>query len=344
MTFPSPVGGIPLPSELGACILFILLYACLLPLVVRILRDKHSRTFVCAGIIMLSIERIVMYILRAVQTQKESLRLHEGLTNYQQTVFGVGYVGISLDMLAASRCLLVNASYGLERYPESPAAATRDCFLEPPSEGDPDRPRERRWLRRIFTVLLVVFLTALVLGIVANATYFDALDNESKARRTYVLRYVSAALALIGIAGLSSVMTWSYMRQPRVGTRGVLTTGIISALVTVVASYRLAVIRNSTTALDSMEPGSLNTPSSKVVFYLFNAAPEWIMAAVVLTINIRKTYGTGPFGDGRSHDETTAEKEQRLERERKRADKKGTRRGTGTLTEATERQTASGVV
>ena len=77
-------------------------------------------------------------------------------------------------------------------------------------------------------------------------------------------------------------------------------------------SYRLAVIGNSTTALDSMDPGSLNTPTSKALFYVFYVLPEWISVALMLKVNIRKTFGTGPFGDRRGNDETPEEKEKRL--------------------------------
>jgi hypothetical protein len=90
------------------------------------------------------------------------------------------------------RCLLLNASYGPERYPESPAAATKDCYLEPPREGDVDRPRARRWINLASLIILLVLLTALILGIVASSAYADGADNESKAQRTYILRYNQA--------------------------------------------------------------------------------------------------------------------------------------------------------
>ena len=133
--------------------------------------------------------RTVVFILRAVQSRNESFRRSGGVTNYQQTILGLGIVSISTDLLAAFRCLLVNASYGPERYPESPAAETEGCLLKPAKAGDVDRSRERFWIRRISDALLVPLLAALAIGIVANATYSDTLNNASKARRTYVCRY-----------------------------------------------------------------------------------------------------------------------------------------------------------
>jgi hypothetical protein len=101
-----------------------------------------------------------------------------------------------------------------------------------------------------------------------------------------------------------------------------MTLATIAVLLALVASYRLSAVRNRTEALDSTEPGSQNTRYSKVLFYIFHAAPEWLVSALVLSINMRKTFGTGPFGDWRSHDETAEEKEKRLKWEAKRAAKK----------------------
>jgi hypothetical protein len=140
----------------------------------------------------------------------------------------------------------------------------------------------------------------------------------------YNRRRASAALALFSIVGMCFGTAWSYMRQPRTGQRGTITIAIALLLAIIVASYRLAVTGNTTTAFDSRAPGSLNTPSSKVFFYIFNALPEWIIVSVVLIANARKTFGTGPFGQPR-RDKTPAEKEQRLEREGERGDERDTR-------------------
>ncbi|KAH6902478.1 hypothetical protein BKA70DRAFT_1229115 [Coprinopsis sp. MPI-PUGE-AT-0042] len=328
MAFPSPIGGIPLPSELGACILFIVLYSFLLPFMVRDVLDRRSRTFVSLGIMAFSIERIVVYILRALQTRNEDMRLSNGLINYQQTSFGIGYVGLSTDLLGAFRCLLVNPTYGPERYAESPAAATKDCYMVPPREGDVDRPRERFWARRISDAALVLFLTAIALSVIGNSSYSATFNDAGKSERSYIFRRVSASIALFGITTLGSATMWSYMRQPRAGKRCVITMSVVTVLIAVVASYRLSATKNKTAALGSMEPGSLNTVSSKILFYIFHAAPEWLVSAIVLSINVRKTFGTGPFGDWRGVDESPAQKERRLQHEAKRAAKREAKTGT----------------
>jgi hypothetical protein len=116
--------------------------------------------------------------------------LNAGYINYQQTSFGMGFVGLSSDLMALVRCLLVNPTYGPERYGESPAAATKDCYLEPPREGDVDRPRERFWVRRFADTMLVLHIIAIALGIIGNSSYASTFNDASKADRTYIFRYV----------------------------------------------------------------------------------------------------------------------------------------------------------
>jgi hypothetical protein len=102
----------------------------------------------------------------------------------------------------------------------------------------------------------------------------------------------------------------------------VIAVAVITVLISTVASYRVSACQKRTDALESMAPDSLNRTHSKVLFYLLHAAPEWLISTLVLTVNMRKTFGTGPFGDFRGVDETPAEKEKRLAREAKRAAKK----------------------
>jgi hypothetical protein len=138
-------------------------------------------------------------------------------------------------------------------------------------------------------------------------------------------RQSSASVILFTIATMGAATVWSFKRQPRSGKRGLTTTGIITILVSVIACYRLSIASKTTTALDSMAPDSLNTTYSKTLFYVFHAAPEWIICALMLSINVRRTFGTGPYGDVRSWDETPRGKEKRLKREAERAAKRGGR-------------------
>ena len=70
--------------------------------------------------------------------------------------------------------------------------------------------------------------------------------------------------------------------------------------------YRLAVMGYETTALTSLDSHSLNTHSEKAAFYVFHAAPEWLAAAILFSVNVREMFGTGLMGDYRSTDKKPA--------------------------------------
>lgn len=79
---------------------------------------------------------------------------------------------------------------------------------------------------------------------------------------------------------------------------------------------------HTTTALSSTAPGTLNSPGAKASFYILHVLPEWLATAILFTFNIKRLYGTGPFGDWRYHDETPKEREKREKREAKRAERR----------------------
>ena len=69
-------------------------------------------------------------------------------------------------------------------------------------------------------------------------------------------------------------------------------------------------------------PNPLDSSTSKALFYMFHVLPEWIAVSVLFSVNVRKTFGTGLFGDWRWRDETPKEKEKRLARRAKGEEKK----------------------
>lgn len=116
------------------------------------------------------------------------MRLIAGNVNYQQASFGTGYIGLSLDLLNAVRCLLLNPTYGPERYPESPAAATKDCYIPPPSQDDEDQPQERYYVRRYTDIAAILLIVCLVLGAFGNSDYYKVLTDASKAKQVSSFR------------------------------------------------------------------------------------------------------------------------------------------------------------
>jgi hypothetical protein len=111
-----------------------------------------------------------------------------------QISFGLGFIGIANDLVNIIRCLLVNATYGPERYPESSAAWTKGGLLTPPPEGTPDLPKARFWARRFTDVLGLAFLAATVPGIIANSQYGKVFDDQKQADKTAKNRFVQCLM------------------------------------------------------------------------------------------------------------------------------------------------------
>lgn len=57
-----------------------------------------------------------------------------------------------------------------------------------------------------------------------------------------------------------------------------------------------------TTSLESTARHSQNDPESKAFFYIFHVAPEWLAVLLMLSINVRKRFNTGLWGDFRTRD------------------------------------------
>jgi len=72
--------------------------------------------------------------------------------------------------------------------------------------------------------------------------------------------------------------------------------------------YRMGIMHNTTPYLTPI-PGTTNYPagsltshSEKALFYIFHALPEYIASSLLLSVNLRKLFNTGPFGDWRGSD------------------------------------------
>ena len=102
----------------------------------------------------------------------------------------MGFIGIAHDAVKLARCLLVNATYGPETYPQSPAAATKGGLVPPPAADTPDQPRVRSWSRRATILLGLAFLGAIIPGILANSNYSKVFGSQTAADMTGITRLV----------------------------------------------------------------------------------------------------------------------------------------------------------
>lgn len=100
---------------------------------------------------------------------------------------------------------------------------------------------------------------------------------------------------LVGMA-LTAVFALSTMpRVPRASLHWII---LIAVLLATIGVYRITVLTHSTTSLSSTGPGTQNTPGAKATFYVFHVAPEFLSAAALMSLNVRRVFGTRPWGDG----------------------------------------------
>lgn len=334
MTFPTPVGGTPLPVDFAPSVLFAVLYGILAPFAIFRFLQRRTRTTLLIGTLAFAIERIVIFSLRAAQARNGTLRMSKGLASYLQISFGLGFVGIANDLVKLIRCLLVNSTYGSDTYDQSPAAATKECYIPKPPQGTPDNPRQRFWARRFSDFFSLAFLSATVPGIVANSTYGNLIfnDHQRDADATAKLRYVSCGVALFLLIVVACAAAWSRLKQPRTSKRACWTIALLSTLTGTIAVYRLSVMYHTTTSWTSTGPGTLNSSGAKAAFYIFHVLPEWLASVALFSTSVRKAFGTGLAGDWRFRDETPAERQTRLEKEAKKAEKKKETMGSYEMT------------
>ena len=83
--------------------------------------------------------RIVLFSFRAVQSRREDWRYSNRLLKYSQGSWGVGYIGIASDLVQLLRCLLVNPTYGEDKYDEAPTSRNQKSYFRMPGEGEQDR-------------------------------------------------------------------------------------------------------------------------------------------------------------------------------------------------------------
>jgi len=314
------VGGTVYQIDFVPAIIFATLYGCLIPLMLYRMLQKRGRCTLLIGTISFSIERIVIFALRAVQARSVQQRFSSGLLNYMQVSFGLGYIGISNDLVGLLRCLLINPTYGSQLYEESPAAATKDGVMEPPPEGTPDMTVTRFWVRRFTGTMNLLYIAATVTGTIANSNYAPGMTSQATADRNARLRIASGGICLFLTLVLFAAVIWGHRKLSRMSTRGAIVFASLISIICVISCYRFVVMPMRITSLN--EPISLDTPGGKAVFYLCHVLPEWLASLALFGYNIRKTFGTGLLGDYRFKDETETQKRKRHERMAKRKEKK----------------------
>jgi hypothetical protein len=117
------------------------------------------------------------------------MREEREVNAYIQLTFAIGFIAICQDMVNLLRAALVNTTL-----PSPPSQSDCSDSMKETSETSirsistlqileedsmqEDKPRERYWYRRLSDLHNVGFFVAMVLGIVANSLYADAIQMK----------------------------------------------------------------------------------------------------------------------------------------------------------------------
>ncbi|KAK7692652.1 hypothetical protein QCA50_004285 [Cerrena zonata] len=302
-TFPSPIGGTPFAIDFAPSILFAVLYGLVIPIGIYRLTMPKSRTVLSSGTIGFTVEHVVIMALRASQARNEHQRISHSLTTYMQTSWGIGHLSMASDLVNLLRCLLVAAtqptpssSSVLDGSPEEAYLMTERSSEEVATDED-NRQVERFWYRTICGYTSLFALVPIIIGSIAASQYVGAESDASKAKSVHTLRYVSTAMTLVFLLIIQGIATYGILYTRNLIKSSAFIIIALAAVLNVISVYRLSVLGFQTTSITSLEPGSLNSASSKATFYVFHLAPEWIVAVTLLGINVRERFKTGMWGD-----------------------------------------------
>lgn len=226
-----------------------------------------------------------------------------------QTTLAIGYVSIASDLVTLMRHLL-----------SAPANPQRPETVESPQSSNSlimEATGKSRFLDTSFTqsdnrsnnyakerarcgyigLLLPLCWVSIALGSVYGALYLKAKDSPDKARMVQQLRYASSGVNCLIVTLVQLFSVYAAVSIRNINRNHTYLITALATLMNILTVYRLVVMKNETTAIDSLAPGSLNETSAKIAFYIFHVAPEWITSAILLGINVRNRFGTGFRGE-----------------------------------------------
>ncbi|KAJ7785842.1 hypothetical protein B0H16DRAFT_1400580 [Mycena metata] len=331
MSSPALVGGISLRAyDLPAASVFAAAYGLLVPLLVLRIAQGRSRTSVLFNTISFAIERVIVFSLRAsvaARPNTESL----GFSEYMQATFALGFFTLAHIVGVLIRAVLINSTTGSESSMDvavpplvsSPGSLWKSS-APPQSFTTEDDPKRRFWFRRWHEYILLLYVSGMVLAIVATAHIYAANDSTPN-HRDQALRYASSAIGLVLVLSQMVMLLWARHNGPRINQRAVQFLLVACTLLTIPPIYRLIVMRSTTSNLATPDHQALNTRADKATFYVFHLLPEWIVVAMLCSFNLREICQIGFKGDSKWRDETPEEKAKREKKKQERAMKKAER-------------------
>ncbi|KAI1791184.1 hypothetical protein LXA43DRAFT_1094786 [Ganoderma leucocontextum] len=335
--FPAPVGGVPDALDLAPSILFAVLYASIVPVVIWRMTHPQSRNTVLIATSFFSVERLVAFSLRAKAATSAEFRASPGLETYLQATYGGGFIAIGQDLANLLRALLVASTLGgdmIARHKLTPyhvrkaKAQTESDIIELTARGasaekldegrddseidvdggDPatgneivDQAQLRQRIRKWCVVAMILFQLGAVLSATAGGMYKNALNGRD-GTLVRSLWYASTVVGVVLLVSMALTALCACYKLPRVPRSSALLIVIVACLLSVVGIYRVTAISHSTTSLSEDASSAQNSAGPKAAFYVLEAAPEFLSIAILVSLNARRVFGTGPWGDLRRRD------------------------------------------
>ncbi|THH30941.1 hypothetical protein EUX98_g3243 [Antrodiella citrinella] len=303
--FPAPIGGTPFTFDFAPSVVFTVAWALLVPLVAWRIISPKSRTCVSANPMALVLERLIILSLRSSEAHMNTGHISHNLNIFIQTTYSLGFVNLTSGILGLLRNLLVSATLSSvsDNVTAGPIAKDdSESTIAPESTstieaGIAERAGERMWYRRITNSLIVAFLLPLSLGIAAGVVFPKAERNVHMVDTERSLRYITGAISYLLLLLVQGLTLYAAVAVRGIARTPVWTLFILLSLLNIVAIYRLVVMRSMTDSATSLAAGSLNTRTSKILFYVLHLVPEWLVAAFLLGVNAREFYRAGLWGD-----------------------------------------------
>ncbi|KAJ1307129.1 hypothetical protein OPQ81_001247 [Rhizoctonia solani] len=247
----SITGGIPIKSQdLAPSVIFIIAYACLVPLAIWRLASKASRSTTLIRPAIFIIARIVTYVIRAVQSNGD---YSEGLFIAEQVLLLAGFP-IICD------AILTLLEYHITRTHTS--------------------PKQGQITQRVCRLLRLALLAALIIGIIAGTQMSSAITDPSKASSLRTLRNANAALCLAIVLGVIVVVLFAQFHK-NLPIQPTMLLVFMAGCLVIAGAYRLALIHSSSPVL---------AVSTKAKFYILLALMEWLVAAALFVVNARVVF------------------------------------------------------
>lgn len=224
LSFPAPIGGVPLKEDFAPSIVFACAFAILIVVGAYRLAKPATRTLLILGPFLFSVERyvypsnlfyshilttmfgrVVTWSLRASQARNPPENPSRSLTIYFQVTLAVGYIsplwGCIVHLL---RCVFVATTQGTRSSSQisvrenvgqgatESAVHSREPEAQTSNYDDPalqqDKPRLRFWYRLVFGVVWLQQWLPVGTGTAMANLYVDAENNAKDAQGVQVMR------------------------------------------------------------------------------------------------------------------------------------------------------------